>query len=420
MSLKPLAILALLAAVPLPAQTPITPGQTVSGRLEEGDRRMEGSYYDAYVVRGQPGERVLVRMHSEDLDAYLVSGREGADGWSEESSNDDAGGSTDARVIAFLGDDGTVELRAAGGEDEVGRYTLRVTLLGTPATVPIRAGQTIRGRLETTDHEGVTGYEDHYTVQGTPGDTITVHVESSEFDPAVAMGGLHEGLVTFEAYDDDGGPGTNAALVARLGGPEPYALVVHAFEPGSTGAYTIRVVAGADTENLDWDSDKKPAGWSDADTAVVMMDSAAVSTDTIFTMAIDTVAWTEADSMYTDSAAAVPYMPLAVAAGETVEGVLGEGSRDEHGRWFEHFIYTARAGERLRISLASDNLDPRVAVGTGTLCRFEPVAEDDNGGRDWNAELEWTAPGAGEYVIRVTTATPGETGTFVLRVQAIR
>lgn len=435
MSLKTLAVLSLLAAVPLPAQTPIAPGQTVTGRLQEGDARMEGSYYDAYTVRGRPGERVLVRMHSQDFDALLVSGRETVDGWSQESWNDNPGGSRDPRLIAFVGDDGTVEVRAAAaGEDLVGVYTLSLSLLGEPPAASIRPGQTVRGRLERTDHEGVTGFEDHYRIDGTPGDTFTIHVESSDFDPAVAVGGSHRGQVYFEAYDDDGGRGNNAGLVVQLGGPEPYYLVVHAFMPGSTGAYTLRLVQGADTENLDWDSDKEPdAGtWTEADTAVVttttdsvvwsdtaMVVDGVVFVDTTIAATVDTVAWTEADSMFTDSAAAVPYMPLTVSAGDEVSGVLGEGARDEDGRWFEHFIYTARAGERLRISLRSQSVDPRVAIGTGTLGRFEPLAEDDNGGREWNAELEWTAPESGSYVIRATTAFPGEVGPFVLRVQSI-
>jgi hypothetical protein len=438
MSLKPLAVLALLAAAPLPAQTPIAPGQTVTGTLQEGDARMEGSYYDAYVVRGRPGERVLVRMHSEDFDAYLASGRVSDGEWSEESSDDDAGGSTDARVLAYLGEDGRVELRAAAAdEDEVGGYTLSVILLGEPPTAPVRPGQTVRGRLERTDHEGVAGYEDYYAIQAAEGDTVTIQVESGEFDAAVALGGMHRGRVFVEDFDDDGGPGTDATLATVVGGPEPYYLVVHAFMPGSTGAYTLRVLAGAHPGELEWPDDKRPTGsgaadtvaWTEADTAVVMdsivwSDTAMVVDgvvwmDTTIAATADTVSWTEADDQFTDSAAVMPYLPRALIAGTTVEGVLDEGARDEDGRWFQHFVYTARAGERLRISLSSDEVDPRVAVGTGTLCRVDALAEDDNGGRGWNAELEWTAPASGEYVIRVTTAVPGETGIVMLRVDSL-
>lgn len=416
MSLKSLAIIAVLAALPLPAQTPLTPGQTVTGTLREGDAQRNGRYYDAYVIRGRPGERVLVRMNSEEIDPLLISGHQSGGEWVEETLNDNAGASSDARVIAYLGDDGTVELRAtttpAPAAERAGRYTLSLTLLGEPSVASIRPGQTVRGRLETTDHEDVTGFEDHYRIEGTPGDTITIHLESTDFDPALALGGRSDGVVQFEAYDDDSGPGTSAALIAQIAGPEPY-LLVHAFMPGTTGAYTLRIVRGADTESLDGDSDKEPA-WL-ADSVLVTTDSAVV-TDTVFTMAVDTVLWTDPA---TDSAAVMPYLPLTVAAGERVNGVLGQGAPDEDGRWFEHFIYTARAGERLRISLTSDDLDLRVAVGTGTLCHFDALAQDDGGGRDRRAQLDWTAPESGEYVIRVTTAVPGETGTFVLRVDSI-
>jgi hypothetical protein len=417
MSLKPLAVLSLLAAVSLPAQTPLTPGQTVIGTLREGDAQTDGRYQDTYVIRGRPGERVLVRMHSEEIDPFLMSGRQRGDEWAPETLNDNAGASSDARVIAYLGDDGMVEVRAtstpAPAAERAGRYTLSVTRLGEPSIASIRPGQAVRGRLETTDHEDVTGFEDHYRIQGTPGDTIIIILESTDFNPVVALGGKSDGVVQFDAYSDDSGPGTSAALIAQIAGPEPY-LMVHARVPGATGSYTLLMARGEDAVSLDGDSGNEPA-WL-ADSVLVTADSA-VATDTVFTVLVDT-AWTEADSLFTDSAA-VPYMPLTVGAGERVNGVLGEGTRDEDGRWFEHFIYSARAGERLRISLTSDDVDPRVAVGTGTSCDFDALAADDNRGRERHARLEWTAPESGAYVIRVTTAVPGATGSFVLRVESI-
>jgi len=437
MSLKPLAVLALLAAVPLPAQTTLTPGQTVTGTLREGDARMEGSFYDAYVVRGPSKVPVLVTMHSDDVDAYLVSGRESGGRWEEESSNDDAGGSTDARLIAFPGEDGTVQVRAAAsGQDEVGGYTLRVRLLGEPAAVPIRPGQTVRGRLEQTDHEGVTGYEDHYVIQAAPDDTLTIQVESAELDPAVAAGGAYGGVVSFEAYDDDGGPGTDAALVVRTGAPERYHLVVHAFVPGSTGAYTLRLLSGAHPGPVEYDRDKgsgasEPADgatWSAVDTAVVMdsivyADTAIVaggvmSVDTTIAVLTTTVPWTATEADSTAADVVVPLEARVVHAGEQVTGELDLGPQDEEGRFFELFTYTARAGERLRIAVISEHLDTRVAIGTGTYCRFDALAEDDDGGRGWNPELEWTAPESGEYTIRVSAAFPDEAGAFALRVHS--
>jgi hypothetical protein len=52
--------------------------------------------------------------------------------------------------------------------------------------------------------------------------------------------------------------------------------------------------------------------------------------------------------------------------------------------------------------------------------QFETLAEDDDSGGELNAELGYTVPRAGEYVIQVSTAAPGQTGPFVLRVRSGR
>lgn len=65
-------------------------------------------------------------------------------------------------------------------------------------------------------------------------------------------------------------------------------------------------------------------------------------------------------------------------------------------------------------------MDTFLRIGTGTFDRFETLAEDDDGGGDLNAELSYTVPRAGEYVIQVSTAAPGQTGPYVLIVRSDR
>jgi hypothetical protein len=299
-----------------------------------------------------------------------------------------------------------------------------VSLLGQPSAVPIRLGQTLSGRLERTDHEGVTGYEDYYAVQGSPGDTVTIYVESDEIDPAVASGGMSDGPMFFDDYDADGGPGTNAALVTVVGGPEPYYVMVHSFVPCATGAYTLRMEAGAHPGPPGYAHDEWPgsAQWQ-ADSVLVTdevySDSAAVDTTIAPTTAA--VPWpaADADSMASGLVDLAAYTARPVNADGWVVGTLDEVRQDEEGRYFEHFTYTARAGERLRISVTAEHLDTSVAIGTGTYLRFEPLAQDESSGREWNPELEWTAPESGEYIIRVSGAFPGEAGVFTLRVRSI-
>ncbi|WP_017304796.1 PPC domain-containing protein [Spirulina subsalsa] len=43
------------------------------GRIEESDAKLEdGSFYDLYTFPGEAGQRVRIRLESEDFDPYLV------------------------------------------------------------------------------------------------------------------------------------------------------------------------------------------------------------------------------------------------------------------------------------------------------------------------------------------------------------
>lgn len=141
------------------------------------------------------------------------------------------------------GDDGALELRAsAPDKDAAGEYELRLTALAEPSAGRIRPGEKV-GRLDRTDSEGLFGYEDHYLIQGPPGDTVTIYLESDEFDTSMAFGLWREDL-RLPAFDDDTGPGNDSRLTVTFAPSAAHRLVVHAVSPGETGAYTLRVLAG--------------------------------------------------------------------------------------------------------------------------------------------------------------------------------
>jgi hypothetical protein len=405
-----LAVLAALAS-PAAAQTPITPGQTVTGTLEEGDRQMEdGAFYDAYVIRGRPGETVLVRMRSDDFDTYLHWGSERGGEWVEEQENDDAGDGTDSRLVVRLGGDGEYELRAAGfDEDEEGDYELQVTAMGEVRPSRLRVGQTVEGRLDESDYAGEEGFEDHYAIQGSPGSQITVYAESEDFDTYLVFGAWRGGELEVTAEDDDGGQETNSEMLAEFGDDGVHHVVVRSFDGEETGTYTLRVVEGAVSdewddnaegdedyedehdhgEDEDWEDEEAEDEDEDWDPA-----SVEVSTDTV------TI--------------------IPVFADEPLEDVLGDDdSQDEDGAYYQQFIYQARAGERLAIGVASDELDAYVAIGRGWDDEFRPLAENDLGGSGGDARLEFMVPRDGVYTVHVS-ASPGETGAFVLTVRSTR
>jgi hypothetical protein len=423
MPIKTLAALAaLLAAAPLAAQTPIAPGQTVTGTLEEGDQQTEdGALYDAYAIRGRPGDRVVVRMRSADFDTYLHWGYAADDEWVEEGANDDFGEGTDSRLVVRLGEDGEFELRAAAlDEDEGGEYDLQVAALGEPTTERIRAGQTVQGELNETDFEGENGIEDHYLIEGTDGQAITLFVESDEIDTFVSFAPWNVGARLAET-DDDGGRGTNSELVVRFGPERVHDIVVRSFSGEEMGAYTLRVVRGEASEN--WDDDGDEEGYEEEDhdhgedvdmDAAVDVSVHADDYDGDVTM-VDTVVGPPEDF------SGMGWTLLRIEEGQTVEGMLDiEDRRTGEGDRYEDFVYEAREGERLTILASSEDIDTYVFIGRGPDAEMEALGEDDDSGPGTDSELNFTVPESGEYVIRIAAAIPGQMGAYRLRVSTSR
>jgi hypothetical protein len=106
----------------------IRAGETRTGRLESGDRRMDDdSFYDDYHYYGRANEELVIAMESADFDTYLAIGRMEGGSFIPIESNDDGAGGTDSRLELTLPDTGTYVIRANslyGGSR--GAYTLRL------------------------------------------------------------------------------------------------------------------------------------------------------------------------------------------------------------------------------------------------------------------------------------------------------
>jgi hypothetical protein len=75
-----------------PVRRPLEPGQVADGEITSGDAILpEGPYFQEWVYEARGGERVRIRMRSDDLDSYLSVGWEDDAGqFVEAISNDDA------------------------------------------------------------------------------------------------------------------------------------------------------------------------------------------------------------------------------------------------------------------------------------------------------------------------------------------
>ena len=108
-----------------------------------------------------------------------------------------------------------------------------------------------------------------------------------------------------------------------------------------------------------------------------------------------------------------------VRQGETVQGELREGDSElDDGRFYDAFVYTARAGERLRIQLRSEEFDAYLVVGRMVNGEFQDIASNDDaeGGEELHSLVEVELPEDGRYVIQATSFSAGGTGAYEVSV----
>ncbi len=237
-----------LSATAAQGQTSIADGQTMPGRLEAGDRRLDDdSYFDLYIYRGQPGERIVITLRSTDFDAYLAGGTLTGPSLVVRESDDDGAGGTDARLEVTVGESGNYGIRANSlFEHETGEYTLTVErahdVRSTESAVRIRAGQLMSGKLEPDDPRMTDGsYFDLYRYVGRPGDRIVITMRSDAFDTYLSWGRMDDGRLIVEHSDDDGAGGTDSQLMVTVHDEGSYVIRANSLFPERTGHYIITV-----------------------------------------------------------------------------------------------------------------------------------------------------------------------------------
>lgn len=267
-----LLVLLLLAAAPAAAQRSIAVGETVTGELEAGDlATADGNHYDAWRFSAQEGVTYVITLRSEDFDAFLRAGPR--DGTSCEPCewDDKSAGGTDAQVVLQAEAGASYVIHAASyAPGETGRYTLHLeetetTILtevdtviavgpGADSVVSAEPGPNIEnmpralamdetGRLEEGDTLQANGaLMDVFTYHGIAGDTITIQMESDDFDTAVrVLIQRDDGVWEEIGFDDDGGSGTDSELTMLLAWDDTYSIHAAALNPGEGGAYRFRI-----------------------------------------------------------------------------------------------------------------------------------------------------------------------------------
>ncbi len=327
----------------------ITVGRSVSDSLTAGDPRLRSrsTPYHVWMLHGRAGQRLVVDLMSSDFDAYLIV--RDADGRMM-GSDDDSGEGQNARLHVVLPRDGAYRIVATATSDSSrGRYTLAVAGWEVPvaarpgASAVIAVGQTRDGVLEPGDEISADGpYQDRWFVDLPAGARLVADMRSSDLDSYLAVLGP-DGKVL--GTDDDGGGGRDAEVPLRAVAAGRYTVLATSFgdEPVA-GAYRLSVQV--DTGDF-----------------------------------------------------ADPGAAASIAVGESREGRLEQGDlRGKHGLE-DHWTFTGRAGQGLRIDAMSSAFDAYLVL----LHDGAVVDTNDDGGEGQNARIVTVLPDSGTYTAVVTS-----------------
>ncbi len=217
-----------------PPPAPLEIGQEIIGYLSDSDDVIGGQPVDTYVVRGEPGDRVTISLSSEAFDPLLiVQGPNGAVDGNDDLSEDNL----NSGMTYSLRNNGAFEIRVyAVNREERGPYSLKLTRVAPAQSVV--PGSRLRGRLSVEDELFQGGYADRYLLHGTAGQTVSIYLESEEFDTylvAIAPDGT-----PFE-NDDIDEEQSNSALQFVFEAEGDLEILVTGYSNEDTGEYLLRV-----------------------------------------------------------------------------------------------------------------------------------------------------------------------------------
>lgn len=441
----------------------------------------QGGVYDAWSLRARAGDRLAISLSSEAFDPVVRVGRGQRGGFDELAMNDDApGGGLNSRLVFTAPENGDYVIRATGlGADAAGAYTLK--LEEGPAAAPvgeIGIGDTVEGELTTDDGVNDQGVRaDAFRFRARAGQRIVASLSSEAFDAYLQLYRETEGGRVSITEDDDGaGEGTNSRLTATLDAAGIYVIEARAFSEGA-GAYTLSLIETAPpppatplafgettqgeitAEDAKADDGKGYDAWGFSGVAKqrVQIIVRSGDFDSFVEIGRPGEAWEALASdddglgegldsrlnftLPEDGDYVIRAMPLAVdgkglysiqlidrgpepvpgsiLVGATARGSLTEADAvSDEGAYFDAYELSARSGEKLRLTMVSNAVDSLVEVGkVGEDGSFESLATDDDSLSDTHAQLDWTAPEDGVYVVRARSYAPGAVGDYALTVE---
>jgi serine protease Do len=162
----------------------------------------------------------------------------------ELAQDDDSGGDKNARIEVTLPESGIYTFLANSYEaGQSGTYQLRLRSADDDprATEPSRLILREEGVLESGDSvlPSDGSLYDEYTFEAEAGQSVTIDLESSDFDPYLALFGPDGQLVG--ENDDVSESNRNSRLIVTLPATGLYRVVVNAYDSTGRGEYLLRV-----------------------------------------------------------------------------------------------------------------------------------------------------------------------------------
>jgi len=218
-----------------PPETLVLDQPPIQGSLRREDNVLpvDNSFFDIYTFEGRAGQQVTIEMNSREIDAYLIL----LDPTGQELAQDDDGGDNrNARIQVTLSETGTYTILAnSAQEEDFGAYFLSANTVGRQWILRQEGELKSGDRVVPSDGS----LFDDYRFEGQAGQTVTITLESEEFDTYLVLIGP-DGRV-LEENDDRSSQTTDSAIEITLPRRGNYRILANAIDSRSRGRYLLTV-----------------------------------------------------------------------------------------------------------------------------------------------------------------------------------
>lgn len=330
----------------------------LSSRLERGSlsggdsMRPNDSYLDSYRFIASRGDSAVVDLRSGEFDTYLIVRSPSG----EEFVNDDYESSYDRSLLSLsLDETGTYEVLVSSYEaGETGGYTVEIE---TDAATAESINQQIGGTLTVGDNNYTAGeYVDSYTFEGRPGQSVTIDLQSDEFDTFLILRSPNGE----QEFNDDFNSTSRSLIETQLSDSGTYEVLVTSYAVNETGTYSLQI--------------------SDMGTS-----------------SYETVASRDV---------------INLNIGESIQGTLEQGdSLSDENEFQDSYIFTANAGDAVTIDLTSTAFDTYLSLLTPS---GESIENDDYQNSTDQSLLQLTLQESGRFRVITSSYASNETGNYRL------